>query len=76
MNKRIKKKKELEVKVMRLTAHAIILEGAIKSLKSENDILRETIKRNAQATNIRFDKVEEDIKNFKKTQKKSWFSRK
>lgn len=76
MNKRIKKKKLLEIKVAALTARAVILEEAIKSLKRENDNLRDIVELNAQATNNRFDTVESDIKAIKKTQKKSWFSRK
>lgn len=76
MNKRIKKKKAFEIKIAALTAHAVILEGAIKSLKHENDNLRDIVELNAQATNNRFDTVEADIKALKKTQKKSWFSRK
>lgn len=75
MNKRIKKKKAFEIKVAALTANAVILEGAIKSLKRENDNLRDIVEQNAQATNNRFDTVEADIKALKKTQKKSWFSR-
>ncbi|HGA2365045.1 TPA: hypothetical protein ACGT5P_001940 [Streptococcus agalactiae] len=76
MNKRIKKKKAFEIKVAALTAYAVILEGAIKSLKRENDNLRDIVEQNVQATNNRFDTVEADIKALKKTQKKSWFSRK
>lgn len=76
MNKRIKKKKAFEIKVAALTARAVILEEAIKSLKRENDNLRDIVKQNAQATNNRFDTVEADIKALKKTQKRSWFSRK
>ncbi|CYV72014.1 hypothetical protein [Streptococcus suis] len=76
MNKRIKKKKAFEIKVVALTAHAVILEESIKSLKRENDNLRDIVELNAQATNNRFDTVEVDIKALKKTQKKSWFSRK
>jgi len=76
MNKRIKKKRAVENSLR-------MAEGAIEFLLDQNNQLwrivekmEEVNSRNAQATNTRFDKVEEDIKALKKTQKKSWFSRK
>lgn len=76
MNKRIKKKRELE-RSLRLA------ESAIDFLLDQNNQLwrivekmEEVNSRNIEATNSRFDKVEKDVKALKKTQKKSWFSRK
>ena len=76
MNKRIKKKHELENSLR-------LAESAIEFLLDQNNQLwrivekmEEVNSRNAEATNSRFDKVEKDIKALKKAQKKSWFSRK
>ncbi|HEO6270129.1 TPA: hypothetical protein VBP78_001714 [Streptococcus agalactiae] len=76
MNKRIKKKCALEDKVKQVET---MLDYAIHEIirqDKEIEELKQINSRNAQATNARFDKVEEDIKALKKTQKKSWFSRK
>ncbi|CNE57657.1 TPA: hypothetical protein ACGVCM_001388 [Streptococcus agalactiae] len=76
MNKRIKKKRALEDKVKQVET---MLDYAIHEIirqDKEIEELKQINSRNAQATNARFDKVEEDIKALKKTQKKSWFSRK
>lgn len=75
MNKRIKKKHELE--------NALRVAGsAIEFLLDQNNQLwrivekmEEINSKNVKATNNRFDKVEDEIKALKKTQKKSWFSR-
>ena len=76
MNKRIKKKRELENSLR-------IAGSAIEFLLDQNnqlwhivDKMEEINSKNVKATNNRFDKVEEDIKALKKTQKKSLFSRK
>lgn len=76
MNKRIKKKHELENSLR-------LAESAIEFLLEQNNQLwrivekmEEVNSKNVKATNIRFDKVEKDIKALKKMQKKSWFSRK
>ena len=76
MNKRIKKKRELENSLR-------IAGSAIEFLLDQNNQLwlivekiEEINSKNVKATNNRFDKVEEDIKALKKTQEKSWFSRK
>lgn len=76
MNKRIKKKRELENSLR-------IAGSAIEFLLDQNNQLWRIVEKmedinskNAQATNNRFDTVEADIKALKKTQKKSWFSRK
>lgn len=76
MNKRIKKKHELENSLR-------LAESAIEFLLDQNNQLwrivekmEEVNSRNAEATNNRFAKVEKDIKALKKMQKKSWFSRK
>ncbi|HEN5743029.1 TPA: hypothetical protein ACULOY_000576 [Streptococcus agalactiae] len=76
MNKRIKKKRALEDKVKQVET---MLDYAIHEIiRQDKEIegLKQINSRNAQATNARFDKVEEDIKALKKMQKKSWFSRK
>lgn len=76
MNKRIKKKRALENSLR-------MAEGAIEFLLDQNNQLwrivekmEEINSKNVKATNNRFDKVEDEIKAIKKTQKKSWFSRK
>ena len=76
MNKRIKKKRELENSLR-------IAGSAIEFLLDQNNQLWRIVEKmedinskNAQATNNRFDTVEADIKALKKTQKKFWFSRK
>ena len=75
MNKRIKKKRELENSLR-------IAGSAIEFLLDQNnqlwhiiDKMEEINSKNVKATNNRFDTVEADIKALKKTQKKSWFSR-
>ena len=76
MNKRIKKKRELENSLR-------IAGSAIEFLLDQNNQLWKIVERmekvnsrNVEATNKRFDTVEADIKALKTTQKKSWFSRK
>lgn len=76
MNKRIKKKRELENSLR-------IAGSAIEFLLDQNNQLcrivekmKEINSKNVKATNNRFDKVEDEIKALKKMQKKSWFSRK
>lgn len=76
MNKRIKKKRELENSLR-------IAGSAIEFLLDQNnqlwhivDKMEEINSKNVKATNNRFDTVEADIKALKTTQKKSWFSRK
>ncbi|HEM5088336.1 TPA: hypothetical protein U1265_000796 [Streptococcus suis] len=76
MNKRIKKKRELENSLR-------IAGSAIEFLLDQNNQLwrivekmEEINSKNVKATNNRFDKVEDKIKALEKTQKKSWFSRK
>lgn len=76
MNKRIKKKRELENSLR-------IAGSAIEFLLDQNNQLwrivekmEEINSKNVKATNNRFDKVEDEIKALKKTQKKSWFGRK
>ncbi|MFU2203594.1 hypothetical protein ACM0QA_02300 [Streptococcus pluranimalium] len=76
MNKRIKKKRELE--------NSLRMAGsAIEFLLDQNNRLcrivekmEEINSKNVKATNNRFDKLEDEIKALKKMQKKSWFSRK
>ncbi|MCQ8260956.1 hypothetical protein NF418_05590 [Streptococcus suis] len=81
MNKRIKKKRWLEIKLAECLAREHLLMSAVieqndkivKQVK-ENTELRSIIERNAQATNSRFDKIEKQVAN--SNTKKSWFSRK
>ncbi|HFI0106873.1 TPA: hypothetical protein ACGOV5_000567 [Streptococcus suis] len=67
MNKRIKKKYELENRIRTLETHIVFL-------IDQNNQLWNIVERNAQATNVRFDKIEKQVAN--SNAKKSWFSRK
>lgn len=83
MNKRIKKKRELENSLR-------IAGSAIEFLLDQNNLLWKIVEqmekvnsRNVKATNKRFDDLEtyqkileDDVAELKKSQKKSWFSRK
>ncbi|HFI0338677.1 TPA: hypothetical protein ACGO6P_000408 [Streptococcus suis] len=74
MNKRIKKKRELECKVKQLET---MLDYAIHEiLRQDKEIeeLKQINSHNAQATNARFDKIEKQVAN--SNTKKLWFSRK
>ncbi|HEL9597667.1 TPA: hypothetical protein U0J99_000141 [Streptococcus suis] len=74
MNKRIKKKRELEGKVKYLES---MLDYAIREIirqDKEIEELKQVSSRNTQATNARFDKIEKQAANT--NAKKSWFSRK
>ena len=74
MNKRIKKKRELEGKVKWLET---MLDYAIHEIirqDRELEELKQINSRNAQATNSRFDYLEKKVAD--KVSKKSWFSRK
>lgn len=77
-NKRIKKKwsriERLENKVAQLTAENILLTDALRNHADNIRDLDDIVKRNAQATNSRFDKIEKQVVD--KMSKKSWFSRK
>ncbi|HEM2816437.1 TPA: hypothetical protein U1V99_002250 [Streptococcus suis] len=77
-NKRIKKKwsriERLENKVAQLTAENILLTDALRNHADNIRDLDDIVKRNAQATNSRFDKIEKQVAN--SNAKKSWFSRK
>ncbi len=80
MNKRIKKKRWLEIKLAECLAREHLLMSAVteqndKIVKQAKEIteLRSTIERNAQATNSRFDYLEKKVAN--KVSKKPWFSR-
>ncbi|NQI70916.1 hypothetical protein [Streptococcus suis] len=81
MNKRIKKKRWLEIKLAECLAREHLLMSAVteqndKIVEQAKEIteLRSIIERNAQATNSRFDKIEKQVAN--SNAKKSWFSRK
>ena len=75
MNKRIKKKRELE-NSLRIAGSAIDF-----LLDQNNQIWRIVEKmedinsKNVKATNNRFNKVEDEIKALKKTQNKPWYKR-
>ncbi|WP_367007116.1 hypothetical protein ABZ559_02020 [Streptococcus sp. ZY19097] len=74
MNKRIKKKRELEGKVKYLES---MLDYAIHEIirqDKEIEELKQISSRNAQATNSRFDYLEKKVAD--KASKKSWLSRK
>ncbi|CYV06166.1 TPA: hypothetical protein U1076_000879 [Streptococcus suis] len=78
MNKRIKKKRELIEQVQGTKEAVDIALNIIKSLLDENakqaneiSELRSTVKRNAQATNSRFDKIEKQVAN-SNTKKPFW----
>lgn len=78
MNKRIKKKwsriERLENKVAQLTAENILLTDALRNHADNIRDLDDIVKRNAQATNSRFDKLEKQVAN--SNAKKTWFGRK
>ncbi|HEM6543602.1 TPA: hypothetical protein U2E04_002248 [Streptococcus suis] len=78
MSKRIKKKwsriERLENKVAQLTAENILLTDALRNHADNIRDLDDIVKRNAQATNSRFDYLEKKVAD--KLSKKSWFSRK
>lgn len=75
MNKRIKKKRELE-NSLRIALSAIeFLIDQNKQLWHIVYKMEENNSKNVKATNNRFDTVEADIKSLKTTQKKSWFGR-
>ncbi|HEM4287936.1 TPA: hypothetical protein U1261_000113 [Streptococcus suis] len=66
-NKRIKKKwsriERLENKVAQLTAENILLTDALRNHANNIRDLDNIVKRNAQATNSRFDKIEKQVAN-------------
>lgn len=77
-NKRIKKKwsriERLENKLAQLTAENILLTDALRNHADNIRDLDDIVKRNAQATNSRFDKIEKQVTN--SNAKKYWFGRK
>ncbi|HEM5269864.1 TPA: hypothetical protein ACJ51S_001261 [Streptococcus suis] len=66
-NKRIKKKwsriERLENKVAQLTAENILLTDALRNHANNIRDLDNIVKRNAKATNSRFDKIEKQVAN-------------
>lgn len=73
MNKRIKKKRELNDRLRKS-------EGAVGYLIDQNnqlwnivDRLEKISSQNVKVTNSRFDGIEKDIQELKKPRKKSWF---
>lgn len=80
MNKRIKKKRWLEIKLAECLARGHLLMSVVteqndKIVEQAKEIteLRAIVERNAQATNSRFDYLEKKVAD--KLSKKSWFSR-
>ncbi|HFH9921551.1 TPA: hypothetical protein ACGOPA_000793 [Streptococcus suis] len=80
-NKRIKKKRLLEIKLAECLACEHLLMSAVieqndKIVEQAKEItdLRSIVERNAQATNSRFNYLEKKVAD--KVSKKSWFSRK
>ncbi|MBF0788193.1 hypothetical protein IR123_09930 [Streptococcus sp. 19428wC2_LYSM12] len=81
MNKCIKKKRWLEIKLAECLARELLLMSAVaeqndKISEQAKEIteLRSVIERNAQATNSRFNYLEKKVAD--KVSKNSWFSRK
>lgn len=74
-NRRIKKKwsriERLENKVAQLTAENILLTDALRNHADNIRDLDDIVKRNAQATNARFDKIERQVAN-SPTKKPFW----
>nr|DAJ51070.1 MAG TPA: hypothetical protein [Caudoviricetes sp.] len=75
MNKRIKKKRELESKLQTLDMTVDFLLDQNNQLWKIVDKMEEINSHNTEATNKRFDQVEADVKTLKKA-KKPWFGRK
>lgn len=75
MNKRIKKKRELENKLRTLDMTVDFLLDQNNQLWKIGDKMEEISSHNTEATNNRFDQVEADVSTLKKA-KKPWFSRK
>ncbi|HFR3775601.1 TPA: hypothetical protein ACHVGQ_001860 [Streptococcus suis] len=80
-NKRIKKKRWLEIKLAESQTRMHVLMSAVteqnnRIVRQAKEItdLRLIIERNAQATNSRFNKIEKQVANT--NTKKSWFGRK
>ncbi|MGT2911774.1 hypothetical protein ACVR1I_08710 [Streptococcus cameli] len=75
MNKRIKKKRELE-NSLRIAARAIdFLIDQNNQLWRIVEKMEAINSKNVKSTNNRFDKVEDEIKALKKKQKKPWYKR-
>lgn len=75
MNKRIKKKRELESKLQTLDMTVDFLLDQNNQLWKIVDKMEEINSHNTEATNKRFDQVEADVSTLKKA-KKPWFGRK
>lgn len=72
MNKRIKKKRAILLCIQDLITVNNKLMDQIEHQQKQIADLRSIVKRNAQATNSRFDKLEKHVAN--RNAKKSWFS--
>lgn len=75
MNKRIKKKRELESKLQTLDMTVDFLLDQNNQLWKIVNKMEEINSHNTEATNKRFNQVEADVKTLKKA-KKPWFGRK
>lgn len=75
MNKRIKKKRELESKLRSLDMTVDFLLDQNNQLWKIVDQMEEINSHNTEATNKRFDQLEADVSTLKKA-KKPWFGRK
>ena len=75
MNKRIKKKRELESKLQTLDMTVDFLLDQNNQLWKIVDKMEEINSHNTEATNKRFDQVEANVKTLRKA-KKPWFGRK
>lgn len=75
MNKRIKKKRELESKLRTLDMTVDFLLDQNNQLWKIVDKMEKINSHNTEATNKRFDQVEADVSTLKKA-KKPWFGRK
>lgn len=85
MNKRIKKKRWLEIKVAELIARMELTFQALMNHRSRIESLEDIQAKNTLATNNRFDKLEKELEQVKVENKqlrkelkakRSWFGRK
>lgn len=85
MNKRIKKKRWLEIKVAELIARMELTFQALMNHRSRIENLEEIQTKNTVSTNNRFDKLEKELEQVKAENKqlrqelktkRSWFGRK
>lgn len=73
-NKRIKKKRAILLCIQGLITANNKLMDKVEHQQKQIEELKQINSRNAQATNLRFDKLEKQVAN--RNAKKSWFSKK